>query len=177
MRHRSSFLHRLPLPPTILRFAVDAPNGVLPPITNAVIVAEKMRQAAIKEHSRLTKGPASKRLSGKADDGDGPRLTHDHPFFLPLDLFDRALIDGIDIWLPAGCTSDEFEALTNITEIWDNVVLGGSFAVTYLGQMVPVTATTWHTTTPIILDYFPKHRAPDDPHAPRIHRGPNSRHP
>jgi len=147
-------------PPTMLRFAVDAESGVLPPITDAVTVAEKMRQAAIKRHSDANGAPASQRLAGKHDDGSNRREGHDHPFFLPLDLRDRGVVDAIDVWLPNGCTHDEFRALAGVTAIWDPAVLEGRFAVTYLGRVEPVTSAQWTTVTPIVLDRFPKRRGP-----------------
>ncbi|MBC5800652.1 MAG: type I-U CRISPR-associated protein Cas5/Cas6 [Candidatus Eremiobacteraeota bacterium] len=150
--------HHSVFPPTILRFAIDPETGVLPPITNGITVAEKMRQAAIKRHSAVSGSPASKRLAGKCEDGSDRREGHDHPFFLPLDLRDRGVVDGLDVWLPAGCTHDEFRALTSISDIWDNVILAGRLAVTYLGRVEPVCASQWSTVTPVILDRFPKRR-------------------
>lgn len=144
--------------PTVLRFAIDAENGVLPPITDAVTVAEKMRQAAIKQHSRLNGTPASKRLAGKCEDGSNRREGHDHPFFLPLDLRERGVVDGLDVWLPAGCTHDEFRALTSVAEIWDPIILEGRFAVTYLGRVQRASGHRWTTSTPVVLDRFPKRR-------------------
>ncbi|MGP6188503.1 MAG: type I-U CRISPR-associated protein Csb2 [Vulcanimicrobiaceae bacterium] len=146
--------------PTMLRFAIDAENGVLPPITDAVTVAEKIRQAAIKQYSRLNGTPASRLLAGKSEDGSNRREGHDHPFFLPLDFRDRGVVDGLDVWLPAGCTHDEFRALTSIDDIWDRVILEGRFAVTYLGRVEPATGTHWATATPVVLDRFPKRRGP-----------------
>ena len=70
------------------------------------------------------------------------------------------MIDGLDVWLPEGCTHDEFCALTAIAEIWDNVVLEGRFVVTYLGRFERPTGTQWTTVTPVVLDRFPKRRGP-----------------
>lgn len=145
-------------PPSILRFALNAENGILPPMTDAVVVAEKMRQAAIKRHSASNGTPASKRLAGKCEDGSERREGHDHPFFLPLDFRDRGVIDGLDVWLPEGCTHDEFLALSTIAQIWDNVVLDGRFAVMYLGRFERPTGTQWTSVTPVVLDRFPKRR-------------------
>ncbi|MGH7745849.1 MAG: type I-G CRISPR-associated protein Csb2, partial [Candidatus Dormibacteria bacterium] len=78
--------------PSILRFAVDAENGVLPSVTKTVAVAETMRKAAISKNSKLTGGPASARLAGKRPDGTDRREGHDHPFFLPLDLQGRGFV-------------------------------------------------------------------------------------
>jgi CRISPR-associated protein Csb2 len=147
-------------PATTLRFALDAENGVLPPITDAVTVAEKMRQAAIKRSSSRDGAPASKRLAGKDEDGSNRREGHDHPFFLPLDLRDRGVVDAVDVWLPSGCTHDEFRALAGIQAIWDPVILEGRFAITYLGRVEPPAGTQWTTATPIVLDRFPKRRGP-----------------
>jgi len=147
-------------PATILRFALDAENGVFPAITDAVTVAEKMRQAALKRHSQSSGGPASKRLAGKQHDGSDRREGHDHPFFLPLDLSNRGVVSGIDVWLPGGCTHDEFRALSGISAIWDDIILTGSFPVTYLGQVERATGIEWTTATPVVLDRFPKHRGP-----------------
>jgi CRISPR-associated protein Csb2 len=131
--------HHMAFPPTILRFALHA---------------------ALKRHSAGTGSPASKRLAGKRQDGSERREGHDHPFFLPLDLRDRGVVDGLDVWLPAGCTHDEFRALAGVPAIWDNVVLEGTFPVTYLGRVEPATGTEWTTSTPVVLDRFPKRRGP-----------------
>src|SRR6185312_12086529 len=147
-------------PPIILRFAVDAENGVLPPITKAVAVAETMRRTAIKRDSNASGKPASKLLAGKKGDGAERREGHDHPFFLPLDLEGRGVIDAVDVWLPKGCTHEEFRALTGISKIWENVILDGEFALTYLGQVEPMRSSRWYTVTPLVLDRFPKRRGP-----------------
>src|SRR5579884_926219 len=147
--------------PTVLRFALDAETGVLPRITDAVTVAEKMRQAAIRRYSENTGCPASTRLAGKRDDGGDRREGHDHPFFLPFDLRSRGVVDGIDVWLPNGCTHDEFRAFSSVPAIWDDVVLKGRFPVTYLGQVEQSTGAQWTTVTPIVLDRFPKRRGPE----------------
>jgi hypothetical protein len=101
-------IRRSVIPPIVMRFAVHPEHGVLPSITNAVIVAEKVRQAVLKRHSDMNGTPASKRLAGKQHDGSERREGHDHPFFLPLDRRNRGVVDAVDIWLPAGCTQDEF---------------------------------------------------------------------
>ncbi|MGH7706946.1 MAG: type I-G CRISPR-associated protein Csb2 [Vulcanimicrobiaceae bacterium] len=147
-------------PPTIFRFAVDAENGVLPSVTKTVAVAETMRKAAISKNSKLTGGPASKRLAGKQSDGADRREGHDHPFFLPLDIRGRGFVDAVDVWFPGGCTHDEFRAVTSIRDIWDPVILEARYAMTYLGRVEPPTATRWFTATPIILDRHPKMRGP-----------------
>jgi CRISPR-associated protein Csb2 len=142
----------------ILRFAIDAENGVLPPLTKAVVVADTMRKAAIKRYSTISGNAASELLAGKQSDGEKRREAHDHPFFLPLDLNDQGFINALDVWLPTGCTYDEFRSLTGVTRIWENSILDGTFAVTYLGRVEPEKSTRWSTATPIILDRFPKRR-------------------
>ena len=76
-------IRRAVVPPVVMRFAVDRVDGDgrLPSITNAVIVAEKVRQAVLKRHSDMNGTPASKRLAGKQHDGSERRQGHDHPFF------------------------------------------------------------------------------------------------
>jgi CRISPR-associated protein Csb2 len=154
-------LHKDTFPPTILRFAIDSENGVLPPLTKAVIVADAMRKAALSQYSKMSGNTASELLAGKQADGGKRREAHDHPFFLPLDLNNQGFIDAIDVWLPSGCTYDEFRALTSIPKIWENIVLDGTFAVTYLGRVEPERSIRWSTATPIILDRFPKYRKAD----------------
>ena len=153
-------LERLAFSPTTLRFALDLEDGVLPSITDAATVAEKMRQAAIKRSSSRDGASASKRLAGKHEDGGNRREGHDHPYFL-LDLRDRGVVDAVNVWLPNGCTHDEFRALVAIQAIWDPVILEGRFAITYLGLIEPATGSQWTTTvTPVVLDRFPKRRGP-----------------
>ncbi len=152
---------QISFPPTVLRFVLDAESGVLPPLTKTIVVAEKMRQAVIKQYSNLTGNPASQRLAGKHADGSARREAHDHPFFLPLDLAGNGFIDALDVWLPAGCTHAEFRAITVVSRIWDDTVLNGAFAVTYLGRVETPTSSRWSTITPLVLDRFPKRRGPN----------------
>jgi CRISPR-associated protein Csb2 len=153
-------MRRPVIPPIVMRFALHPEDGAPPSITNAVIVAEKVRQAVLKRHSDMNGTPASKRLAGKQHDGRDRREGHDHPFFLPLDRANRGVVDAVDIWLPAGCTQDEFLALSGIARLWDPAILQGAFAITYVGQVEREAGNVWRTATPVILDRFPKRRGP-----------------
>lgn len=149
--------------PTLLRFALQrGEHTVLPPITDAVFVADLMRKAAIKRFSTREGAPATSLLAGKSADGS-KREGNDHPFFLPRDTSDRGVIDRIDVWFPQECRHREYLAVTNVGRVYDPVRYRDGFAVTFLGIVEPTRARTWKTATPLVLERFPKVRGSENP--------------
>lgn len=143
----------------VLRFSVERPQeGVLPPVTRAVDVADLMRRSALSRYSRRD-GPASTLLAGKADDGDGKRQGHDHPYYLPFDSRADGKIDRIDVWFPKGCPHQEYLAVSSIDALCDYRIFDETLPLTFLGSVTPDTSSlVWESITPVVLDRFPKLR-------------------
>ncbi len=147
--------------PVILRFAVERPReGVLPPITRAIDLADVMRCAALSRYSRRDGMPASLRLAGKGDGGESvKREGHDHPYYLPFDSRADGKIDRIDVWFPKGCTHDEYRAVASVDGLCNRAVFDEAFPLTFLGNVAPSDpALVWESITPVVLDRFPKVR-------------------
>jgi len=144
--------------PVILRFAVErGRRSPQPAIQDALLFAEMMRRACISRYSTKHAGAATLLLVGKDDDG-APRRDHAHPYFLPFDASKSGRIDGIDIWFPKGCSHEEYTAVTSITTVCGEIADGDVFTVTFLGPTEPSTARYWKTSTPLVLERFPKVR-------------------
>jgi CRISPR-associated protein Csb2 len=144
--------------PTVLRFALErGEHSPKPSIKDAVVLSELMRAAAIKQFSKREGEPTPYRLAGKSEDGS-KREGHDHPYFLPFDSEGRGDIDGIDVWFPDGCTHAEYVAVTTVTQLCERVIYNDDFPVTFVGRVQRPRASAWHSSTPIILERFPKIR-------------------
>ena len=145
--------------PTLLRFAVEPPDiGVRPSVTRTVDVADLLRRSTIARYSRIEGVPVSKRLAGKSDDGEGKRLGHDHPYFLPFSSRSDGTIDRIDVWFPKECSHDEYRAVTSVDGLKDRRLFDTAFNVTFLGIVERDVARIWETVTPIALERFPRRR-------------------
>lgn len=148
-------------PPSIVRFALEGiETDLRPPRYETVTVAEAMRGAVMRCYSALNGEQAPGLFTGKSLDGS-PAQSHEHAFFLPVDADDDGLIDTVDVWLPRGCTHDEFRALTAVNRLYDHTVLRRGYTVTFLGVAEAPVSTTWQTSSPLVLDRFPKPK--DDP--------------
>jgi CRISPR-associated protein Csb2 len=144
-------------PPCVLRFTLEgAENALLPPRYDTIAVAEAMRSAAMAKYSRLYGTFATGILSGKSPEGSRA-IGHTHAFYLPQDTQNIGSIDALDVWLPAGCTHEEYRALSAVTKLYDKSIFGDlTFALTFLGPSTPSSAREWKTVTPVVLDRFPK---------------------
>jgi CRISPR-associated protein Csb2 len=149
------------MPPSILSFRVERLSGVLPPITQAVVVAEIMRRAVINRYSLINSKPATLRLAAKAEDGEGAATGHEHPYYLPIDSAGQGVVDRLDVWFPKGCDQEEYRAVASVSELRDRFLLEEPLALTFLGTSEPVESATWTTATPVVLDRFPKVRGPN----------------
>jgi len=148
--------------PTIMRFAVErTASSILPPITDAVSVAEVMRRAAMARYSAVNGGAATTRLAGKSEDGSAKREGHDHPFYLPADSSGSGKIDTLYVWFPRGCTHAEYRAVASIDVLKDRFAFDGQLAVTFISNVQPPRGREWSTATPVVLDRFPKVRGTD----------------
>lgn len=92
----------------------------LPPITEAVTYAERIRAGLMSRHRRICGGDearVSSLFSGKSTDGK-PLKGHPHAFYWPCDLDDDGKIDHIRVFLPRFVKSDERRALETLRKLW-----------------------------------------------------------
>lgn len=149
---------RIDFDPLYLRFALERGERTpKPSIRDAVLFGELFRAAAIKAYSRRSGEPAPLRLAGKSEDG-AKREGHDHPYFLSFDADGRGEIDGIDVWFPAGCTQQEYLAVTSVAMLCERVVYNDDYPVTFIDRIGWPSARAWRSATPVVLDRFPKVR-------------------
>jgi CRISPR-associated protein Csb2 len=144
--------------PAILRFGLEgSENNLLPSRYDTLVVGEAMRAAAMSRYSALHAGVVTGALSGKSPEGT-KAIGQSHAFYLPQDTKNAGTIDAIDVWLPAGCTHEEFRALSAITRLYYRLSSSEhpEFALTFLGATEPTIARVWESTTPLVLDRFPK---------------------
>lgn len=147
------------------RFVLEGPTpGLRPSITDAVVVAELMRAAAMKTYSALCNQEAAPFiLAGKDADGK-PALEHKHAYFMPRDLDRDGKIDHIDVHLPTDYSHRVHRALLAVNRLYARrlgLPLDQQYAVTNLGAVEPERAREWITATPFVLERHPHRRVID----------------
>jgi CRISPR-associated protein Csb2 len=140
-------------------------GSVLPLFTDAVQVAERVRQAALACHR-----DPSETLSGKDADGRPLKEQHRHAHFLPDSqpeatgrLRDRGRVTHVYIYAPRRFTPSEMDAISRITYLrWEDsssdldVVLGGFGDPQRFAERSRLfqAGTRWVSRTPFV---FPRH--------------------
>ncbi len=146
----------------LLRFALEGP--ALPPLIEALRVAELMRKAALRRADGI---PAQEvaMIRGRVEGGD--MLTgHQHCHFLPTDEDDDGRLDHLTVWCPGGLDARAVEALdvSYLTSWWLQdplhlVLLAVSQGDEALPRMGPsATSQTWASHTPFLPVRHPKRR-------------------
>ncbi|MEW6048798.1 MAG: type I-U CRISPR-associated protein Csb2 [Bacillota bacterium] len=155
--------------PTVARFALA--GTVLPRLTEAVALGERMRQAVM-AHARGVEGGAEALtlFSGRTPDGKPLDDDHAHAFFLPADDDGDGRIDHLTIYVPAGLPPVAQAVLGRLRKLWGAgghdifvVLVGmgqpedyGGFNVA--GGQTPQMAASrvWVSRTPYLLTRHPK---------------------
>lgn len=148
-----------PRPVRIVRYVI---HGVpRPSVTEAVLVGERARAAAMSIYGRQNQRAISPTLTGRSPAGES--LTgHQHAFYLPADEDGDGRLDHLTVWAPQGFTASEQTALASLRTI-DlgpgrpelRALLVGMLDS---GERLPTCApaTVWTTTTPFVLTRYPK---------------------
>lgn len=140
----------------------------LPPVTEALMVGEVARRAALAHFGALG-GSSSPVLAGHHGSGKA-RWQHQHAFYLPQDRDGDGLVDHLLIYAIAGFGPTELAALMRLERLyggsvdlraevllaWDDRVPGGAGAAAGL-------AATWESATALILPRHPKRRRDGTP--------------
>lgn len=155
--------------PTVARFALA--GDVLPLLTEAVALGERMRQAAMAHTRGVAESAETLALfSGRASDGRPRDDNHAHAFYLPADDDGDGRIDHLTVYVPAGLPPAAQKVLGRLKKLWGQgghdvylalVGLGnaadyGGFNV--MGGQTPQLATSrvWVSKTPYMLTRHPK---------------------
>lgn len=147
--------------PSVLRFALE--GAALPPITDAMPVAELFRRRAL---ARVPDSDAeSVRLLRGADESGRPLEGHAHCHYLASDEDGDGRIDHLTAWCPAGFPPGAVEAL-DVEELtsWALDHPLRTVLVATDPSRVPTrgplaTARRWRSHTPFVLVRHPKRRA------------------
>jgi CRISPR-associated protein Csb2 len=141
-----------------LRLAIEGWNeGRGPALTDALIVAEAFRGAAMRRYSDATGEGAPWQLSGK--EHDRPLAGHRHAYFLPRDLDDDGRIDHIDVHFPSGASHETLVAVRRVAKLYDwRLGKDEHYAVTFVGEVKLEQHAAWRTATPFLLGVHPATR-------------------
>lgn len=149
---------------TTAEFSLDGP--ALPLFTEAVLVAERVRGAAMSRH-----GTPSETLSGKSADGERVRGQHEHAHYVPDARGRTNRVTHVLVYAPAGFSESEQAALARVSFLAQqhnrptlDVVLSGFGDADDFRDVTPVfgVATRWRSRTPFVLIRHPR-RGKDSP--------------
>lgn len=144
----------------IVRYLID--SSVLPPITEALRIAEVFRRAAMSKYGCGVK--KSMVLSGKDEDGR-PMEGHVHAFYLPSDEDGDGRIDHLTLYAPMGLDEEHQQALSMVERLYGpdqntyNLLLLGMLEGAEGPQWdnTPLAhARRWRSFTPYLLTRHPK---------------------
>jgi CRISPR-associated protein Csb2 len=139
--------------PTVAELAFG--GSVLPLLTDAVIVAEQIRAAAMSRH-----GIPSETLSGKAADGSRLLAQHRHAHYVPDARGHAKRITHCLVYAPAGFSETEQAALTRVSFLVQrhnrpalDVVLSGFGDAPDFAGATPLLGVSrrWRSRTPFVL--------------------------
>jgi len=143
--------------PTVARFAVQ--SQLLPRITRAVSVAERLHQALL---ARFPDGAAPQVFTGRDADGK-PSSGHRHAFILCEANGRRDAITHVTVFTPAGFDVPARRALENLRKVWGHgghdlqlVLLGFGERSTFADAPLLGEARVWRSLTPFVSTRHPK---------------------
>lgn len=143
--------------PTVARFAIQ--SAVLPRITRAVSVAERVHQALL---ARFPNGSAPAVLTGRDRDGK-PSSGHRHAFIFCEANGPRDAVSHITVFAPGGFDSSERRALESLRKVWGHgghdlklVLLGFGERNTFEDAELLGKGKVWRSLTPFVSTRHPK---------------------
>jgi len=150
--------------PTVAELALG--GAVLPLFTDAVLVAEQVRDAALSRHET-----PSETLSGKASDGERLREQHRHAHYVPDSRHAGKRVTHVLVYAAAGFSVSEQAALARVSFLAQrhnrptlDVVLSGFGDADDFCDVTPLfgVSTRWRSRTPFVLIRHPR-RGKDTP--------------
>lgn len=163
--------------PTVARFALS--SAVLPRLTDAVLLGERMRQALMAKSRGLNGSEhALPVFSGKGPDGLRLDDDHSHAFYLPsAEGRSNSRIDHITVYVTQGFDKQAQQAIGKLKKLWGagghdihTVLIGTGQSQDYGGFVMrdgqaPTLAQSriWRSVTPYVLARHPKKNGKDSP--------------
>ncbi|CUS38393.1 putative CRISPR-associated protein GSU0054/csb2 [Candidatus Nitrospira nitrosa] len=163
--------------PTVARFALS--SAVLPCLTDAVLLGERMRQALMAKSRGLNGSEhALPVFSGKGPDGLRLDDDHSHAFYLPsAEGRSNSRIDHITVYATQGFDKQAQQAIGKLKKLWGagghdihTVLIGTGQPQDYGGFVMhdgqaPALAQSriWRSVTPYVLTRHPKKNGKDSP--------------
>lgn len=145
-----------------LRFALE--GAAVPPVTEALRLAERYRAAALKRADRKPPQVIARLRGRSAETGDA-LVGHAHAHYLPTDEDGDGRLDHLTVWCPAGIGADELDALdfTTLTSwAFDHplgLVLLETIEAGREGDGPVAISQTWRSHTPFLPTRHPKRRS------------------
>ena len=164
--------------PTVARFALS--SAVLPRLTDAVFLGERMRQALMAKSRGLNGSEhALPVFSGKGADGLRLDDDHSHAFYLPSDEDGDGRSDHMTVYATQGFDKHAQQTIGMLRKLWGagghdihTVLIGIGQPQDYGGFLMrdgqaPALAQSriWRSVTPYILTRHPKKNGKDSPAA------------
>jgi CRISPR-associated protein Csb2 len=171
---------------TVVRFLVE--GQALPPVTDAIALAEQTRRSLLCQSKRLPSRPAPG-LAGRdiwsqvpafwgKDESRRPLTGHRHALFLPGDENGDGRLDHITIVAPMGFNSLECQAVARLRRLWFgdgdplNLQLVGLGEPRDFRAPLLEESAVWVSATPFVVTRYPKLRGtkrdrPEDYASPR----------
>jgi CRISPR-associated protein Csb2 len=162
--------------PTVARFALS--SAVLPRLTDAVFLGERMRQALMAKSRGLNGSEhALPVFSGKGTDGLRLDDDHSHAFYLPSDEDGDGRIDHMTVYATQGFDKHAQQAIGKLKKLWGSgghdihtVLIGIGQPQDYGGLLTrngqaPMLeeSQVWQSMTPYVLTRHPKRNGKDSP--------------
>jgi len=143
--------------PTVARFAVA--SAVLPRITRAVSVAERVHQALV---ARFKDGPAPAVFTGLGPDGK-PQAGHRHAFIFCEANGARDVVTHVTVFARDGFDTPARRALESLQRVWGHgghdlqlVLLGFGDTHTFSDCRLFAASRVWRSLTPFVPTRHPK---------------------
>lgn len=147
----------------VVRYRIG--GRIRPKITEAVVVCDAFKRAAMSKYKESSGDCESSTLSGKAADGKTMKGNHAHAFFLATAEGESAMLDHITVFSKTPFTREEIDALASVRLVWNKdrmfkpVYVGrgnrGSFASP---PQILESARKWVSVTPYVPNRHPKVR-------------------
>lgn len=153
--------------PTVARYTIV--SSVVPPLTEAVAISERVRQALMARSRDETDTPASVFSGHRNEEGKGAN-DHRHAHYVPEANGTRQGITHLTVWAPGGFDQAARKALRSLRKVWGagghdlQLVLEGLGTPDVFGGFderrgqapLLAEARTWVSRTPFLLTRHPK---------------------
>lgn len=154
--------------PTLARYAVV--SNVLPNLTAAVSIGDRLHRALIKRSEQESGKPAPV-FSGRKENGEHRTDDHRHAWYLPEDTDGDGKIDHLVVYASEGFDQAAISALCSLRRLWGSESFDLQLVMVAIGQAEQYVAEVngdlgkplvigrgrvWRSLTPVVLPRHPK---------------------